>query len=550
MFYPDKKNKTIRKVTNLIIIATVTLFTLTKCANKVAPVGGDKDIKGPDIVVTNPTNKSLQFAGKTLELRFDEFVKLQNEQDEIIISPPPTEKPSFVLRGKTLQIKFKEPLQTNTTYTITMGDAVKDITENNPAAKSIFSFSTGSTLDTLFLAGTVKKTPSAEPADKTFVGLYPYDADSNFTKRPPLYLARTDAKGKYLLQGIAPGKYRLVAFSDQNFNLYFDLPNEQIAFATDAVTPDTTQKNIPNLNLFSEGFNTPKVMTKGSNIFGRLDLVYDQRVDTLDITPLYWQPNKGDFLVLKNTTLDTINIWYRNLPKNTDSLIIVAKGSNNYQDTIKFLTLPGLEDLDDINFTGNISGRGVGVITPYQTINLLFNHPIERYDSTKIQLLENDKPIDLTGKLYLNPNNPKRFSINYPAKPDHTYELIFLKESLTDFFNILIPEIKRPFKVNPENFYGNLQVNLSNYNPDYNYIATLKSNNKILTEQVVTNGKWVVNWLKPGNLQIIVTEDRNKNNRWTTGFWRTKTQPERTFSTPQPTVIQANWDTEVTIDVQ
>ena len=217
---------------------------------------------------------------------------------------------------------------------------------------------------------------------------------------------------------------------------------------------------------------------------------------------------------------------------------------------IKFLTLPGLEDLDDINFTGNISGRGVGVITPYQTINLLFNHPIERYDSTKIQLLENDKPIDLTGKLYLNPNNPKRFSINYPAKPDHTYELIFLKESFTDFFNILIPEIKRPFKVNPENFYGNLQVNLSNYNPDYNYIATLKSNNKILTEQVVTNGKWVVNWLKPGNLQIIVTEDRNKNNRWTTGFWRTKTQPERTFSTPQPTVIQANWDTEVTIDVQ
>lgn len=53
-------------------------------------------------------------------------------------------------------IKFKEKLDSNTTYTIILAEAVKDITEGNMLLSDKFVFSTGNAMDSCMLAGVLK----------------------------------------------------------------------------------------------------------------------------------------------------------------------------------------------------------------------------------------------------------------------------------------------------------------------------------------------------------------------------------------------------------
>ena len=111
----------------VLTAAVLVALLLQRCANVVAPTGGPKDDRPPVVVEATPENHSLQFNGKRLELTFDEYVTLENASQNVLISPPLSTKPDIKLHNKTLVIKFKEPLRSNTTYTVNFGEAIKDI---------------------------------------------------------------------------------------------------------------------------------------------------------------------------------------------------------------------------------------------------------------------------------------------------------------------------------------------------------------------------------------------------------------------------------------
>jgi len=138
-------------VRNIAII--VTLLVLCRCANIVTPTGGPKDEKPPVVLNASPANNSTNFTGKTIHLTFDEFVTLNNPSNNVLISPPMNKKPTFRTSGKTLIIKFEEPLKENTTYSISFGDAIKDLHEGNLFTGYNYNFSTGDRIDSLSLKG-------------------------------------------------------------------------------------------------------------------------------------------------------------------------------------------------------------------------------------------------------------------------------------------------------------------------------------------------------------------------------------------------------------
>ena len=93
-----------------ILLPILILVLAIRCANPVMPSGGIKDTDPPEVVSSMPLNKSVLFNGRTLILTFNEFVKLEKAQEQILISPPPQTKPEFRLRGKSLIIRFEEDL--------------------------------------------------------------------------------------------------------------------------------------------------------------------------------------------------------------------------------------------------------------------------------------------------------------------------------------------------------------------------------------------------------------------------------------------------------
>ncbi|MCR5014486.1 MAG: Ig-like domain-containing protein [Bacteroidales bacterium] len=225
------KKKTTYTLWNFLV-AVVILFS--GCANMVTPTGGAKDVTPPKVVEANPENHSLNFSGNKIEISFDEFVTLDNAKQNILISPPLATSPDFKLsNNKAVVIKFKEPLAPNTTYTINFGKAVKDFHEGNVFKDYIYSFSTGDHLDTLAVTGKVIDAANDKPVEDLMVGLYDGSRDSLFflpTTCPPDYISKTDKEGRFTIQGLPDKKFLVFALKDMNSNLFYDMPNETVAF--------------------------------------------------------------------------------------------------------------------------------------------------------------------------------------------------------------------------------------------------------------------------------------------------------------------------------
>lgn len=230
-----------RLFTAIISVSLLSLI-MQQCANPVMPKGGPKDEDPPRVVEAEPANRSVNFKGKTIEITFDEFVKLSNTLTEVLISPPLNKNPEYRLRGKTLQIKFEEDLVPKTTYTIFFGDAIGDLTENNPISGYSFVFSTGPVLDSMSIEGIINNAFDLVPPEDAVVMLYDHTPDTipvdslPYLLRP-LYVARTDEAGHFRLANLKDMSYKIFALSDMNSNFLYDMPGEKIAFLDTLIVP-------------------------------------------------------------------------------------------------------------------------------------------------------------------------------------------------------------------------------------------------------------------------------------------------------------------------
>ena len=122
-------------------VAFLFLFLLAaalwQCARRGSPSGGPKDITPPQLIKTEPDSMTINFKAKRIRLYFDEFIKLQDIQNQLIVSPPLKYQPEIKPQGgasKFLELKFKDTLRENTTYTINFGQSVQDNNEGNPSS--------------------------------------------------------------------------------------------------------------------------------------------------------------------------------------------------------------------------------------------------------------------------------------------------------------------------------------------------------------------------------------------------------------------------------
>jgi hypothetical protein len=124
---------------------------LLGCAVQGTLEGGAIDKQAPriDSLKSSP-NFVTKFEKKPIKLTFDEWITLENPQNQVIVSPPLVEKIDLKLNGKTVEFNFgkDEVLRPNATYTINFGESIKDLTAGNKA-EIRYVFSTGDAIDSL-----------------------------------------------------------------------------------------------------------------------------------------------------------------------------------------------------------------------------------------------------------------------------------------------------------------------------------------------------------------------------------------------------------------
>ena len=216
-----------------------TLALVAACARMGNPDGGWYDETPPRVVGASPTEKATGVKTRKLHIRFNEFIKIENATENVVVSPPQLESPDIKAGGKSIDIELKDSLKANTTYTVDFSDAITDNNEGNPLGNYTYSFSTGEHIDTMEVSGWVLAAENLEPVKGILVGLYANLADSAFRTQPMLRVAKTDGRGHFVIRGIAPGKYRVYALQDVDGDYHLTQKGEEMAFNREVIVPSS-----------------------------------------------------------------------------------------------------------------------------------------------------------------------------------------------------------------------------------------------------------------------------------------------------------------------
>ena len=231
-----------------LLLTVIIGGVFTSCARMGTPDGGWYDETPPKVLGATPADKATEVKAQKVKISFDEFVKIDNPTENVIVSPPQLQAPEIKATGKSIEVKLLDSLKANTTYTIDFSDAISDNNEGNPLGNYTYSFSTGAEIDTMEVSGYVVAAENLEPVKGILVGLYANLADSAFEKQPMLRVSRTDSRGHFVIKGVKRGTYRVYALQDVDGNYQFNQKSEMIAFNHELIKPsvmdDTRQDTL------------------------------------------------------------------------------------------------------------------------------------------------------------------------------------------------------------------------------------------------------------------------------------------------------------------
>lgn len=523
----------------------VALLLLTAgCATPTTPDGGPRDTRPPQIDTTRSTpNLQTNFIQQPIELTFDEWVTLNDVFQQVLISPPLEYDLDISLKRKTVTVAFdeREILRDNATYTINFGEAIRDLTEGNPAEDLRFVFATGPRLDSLRMRGEIVDARTGEPVEEALFLLYENTADSVVRTERPFYFGKTDSEGKFLIKNIKPGIFKGFALTDENFNYRYDLSSERIGFPDTLLTigpgvePDVT------VRLFAEA--PPLQLTQDQQeTFGVIKLAFNQPPYDVRVFPL---TNGPDSLWL-TPKADTLLVYYRqpadaewSLQVESDTAIIdtvavAPKGRSAYLET----------------GTLQVRSSPAGSIHPQGQLSWTFSSPLGQIDTSRMQLQPDTQAVDLPLIATIDEEDRRRLTLASPAwRANSTYRIVLLPGAVTDWYGVTADTVSYSLQTaSPEDF-GNLQLTVEGLDSTLQYVMQLRRGESVVLERLITDQATYQEELlrqQPGDYIIRLIVDRNRNGRWDTGSYDAQRQPEVIFDRPIER-LRANWDLEVTV---
>lgn len=563
-------------------------FLLVRCANVVTPTGGPKDERPPVVLEASPKNYSTNFKGRSIHLTFDEFFTLNNPSNNVLISPPMNKKPTYRPSGKTLIIRFEEPLKPNTTYSINFGDAIKDLHEGNVFKGYTYNFSTGDNIDTLSLKGKVTSASTLAPMEGFVVGLYSDDNDTvPFDSLPykvkPNYITMTDKKGNFEFSGLADNDYLIFALKDNNANLIYDLPNEEIAFYSDLVKPyyidyhivkdtisndtiadsivkkeikaEIKQQEYPSYELFSfiQEDSIQKLFKKELVEEGLLRFVFRYPAQNVNINALEPLPDTFNIMQVYSARKDTV-LWYFTPCK--DSLWISINDGINISDTTHYSLKPREsvskrkrrheeQTIKRLIVKNNTKGNK---LKPELPLIFSFNEPVTRLQlPDSILFIENKDTVYKNIKFEKADEYGLKFKIDNTLMQENKYQLVIPDSVFFGIRGYTNDTIRLNLSVQEESVFGNIfLIAVLPDNVPQIIIELTTEQGKTLDKQILTQTEEVAYWyLDPGKYKLKATLDLDANGEWSPGNFSKHLQPEKIVFYNGIIEVRANWDIDI-----
>ena len=511
-----------KKNYKLFLVFTL-LGLLFSCAKTGRPDGGPKDENAPLFVTANPPYESTNFNNKEIKINFDEFIVLKDLNKQLVVSPPMKNPPLITPQGtpsKFVTIEIIDTLKINTTYIFNFGNAVQDNNEGNKLENFKYVFSTGNYIDSLTTFGTVKDAKLIDTPRSVNVLMYRIDSifnDSIVYKRKPDYVTNTLDTTNYNFTNLRKGNYLLLALKEPLNDYIFNPKTDKIGFYKDIIQLPR-DSIIPNsIVLFNEEqsyeFARGKETTKGKIEFGFYGDAKDMQINLLSDVP-------EDFKSIAkfDTEKDTLNYWYT--PIERDSLNFIV-ANNDVLDTITVRLRK--KNIDSLVIESSIRS----ILNLRDTFYIKSNTPIVTIDSTKINLFDKDT---LAVKYNIIPSiKENKVAFVFDKKPEEKYKFSFLPKAFTDIYEVANDSLAYYFVTKELEDYGRITLNVNNTNSKNVIIELLSGQNqdKIVERRFINSStRLVFDLLEPIKYTVRAIIDENGNNKWDTGNYLRKQQPE------------------------
>ncbi len=565
----------IYKSLTVIILAIYCIYS-SSCANTHGtPSGGPKDTIPPVVIKMLPDSNAINFPvskGK-IAITFDEYVQLKDPSKNIILSPPQKKRPKTSIKGKSIVVTFEEPLDSNTTYSLNFGNSIVDNNESNPLPFFTYTFSTGGSIDTMMLSGSVYDYTTLLPVEGATVSLYHNAKDSSVFNDLPAAITKTDKWGYFVLRNIKDIPYRIYAIKDENNNNKYDPGLEQVGFIDSLYTPSVVmKKGMPQLAIYDMK-DTLACLARPSEIE---IVMFPEKTTKQYIREYKRVSERGAYIKFgaANVQIDSFSIKgikssrvLQQLNATKDSLCFWIKEGNMIEDTlavgIKYLKSDSLNNLvptvENLKFILPKALRNKDKDTDFNKQK----GQQKRKDLLEISLKANPETMDQEGFVLEFPEplielwqDSLRFTMIDPKQQRFTALYSFERDTAEIKRYILMPldgfkkgneyELSVPqyaFK----DIYGNtndstkLKVSLPNneklssistqlINADTRYIIELINDTRDKTYRRYTVTKdttLLFPYLKEGSYSIRITQDLNANGRLDVGDLLAGKLPEK-----------------------
>lgn len=589
------------------------MIVVYSCASMGNPDGGPYDEEPPKFVRSTPKPFAINSKEKKVTIEFDEFIKLEKAAEKVVVSPPQLEQPEIKASGRKVVVGLVDSLKPNTTYTIDFADAIVDNNEGNPLGNYAFTFSTGTTIDTMEVSGTVLGASDLEPVKNIQVGLHSDLSDSAFMKKPFDRVSRTDSRGHFSIRGIAPGKYRIYALMDGNQNYLFDSKTEMIAFSDsiiipameDAMRQDTIWKDsltidtiksvgytrfLPDdiiLRAFKEENDRQYLTRSERDKENHFVLTFSARADTLPTLKGLNFDERDAFIIEKTDRNDSICYWIK------DSLIYQMDTLEIQMDYLATDTLDRLVPQTDTLFLANKLTRAERekleakaaeekekerkkkekkgeTIEPeptkFLTLNvdapsafdldrnvyLSFDEPVASIDTAAIHMeIKKDSLWEEIPFMFVADSVlPRKYEILAEWEPEKEYQLSIDSMAFRGMYGLHTNKVKQTMKVKKLDEYGTILLNITGVDSTA-VVELLDGSGKVLRQQRITPQNTAdFYYLNPGTkFYIRLFNDRNGNGVWDTGKYSEHSQPEEVYYFPKVWEMKANFEFEENWDI-
>ena len=591
------------------VIATI----IASCARMGSPDGGWYDDDPPKVVACIPEDQATNISAKKITILFDEYIKLTDATNKVIVSPPQLEVPDIKATGKKIVVELQDSLVPNTTYTIDFSDAISDNNENNPMGSYTYSFSTGERIDTFEVSGYVLDASNLEPIKGIMVGLYSDLADSAFQTKPMLRVSRTDSRGHFVVKGVAPGTYRAYALQDADGDFRFSQKSEMIGYNhltfEPSSKPDTRTDTIWRDSLHIDALIKvpythflPDDITLLAFTHIQTDryLIKTERAEANKFSMYFSYGNpqlpviKGlnfdsdsAFVIETNEKQDTIHYWLRDtalvnqdtlrmeisylmtdsagvLINQTDTTDVLAKVS--FEKRQKELNKQKDQWRKDLEKRMK-RGEEVDTIWREKPLDVKYDAPASM-DPDKIVRIEMPTPLqhcDTAGvhlysmidsvwyesdcRMEPIPYQLRSYQLLADWRPGVEYSLEVDSAAFIDIYGKVSNAFKQGIKVKTEDEYGTLKLNITGVEDSAMTVRLLSSSDKLVKQASVVNHVAEFKFIKPDKYYISAFIDSNGNGVWDTGNYAEDRQAEAVYYYPREIECKAKWDVTQTWNV-